>query len=162
MTANSADEVLKGHDTECKAAVQAFKRELQKFRTGRASAALLEGIQVDYYGTKTALSHLGQIAVPEPRLITIQVYDAGAVTSVEKALQTAGLGLNPSRDGNLIRGLVPTLTEESRKDLVKRLHKLAEDMKVSIRNHRRDGNESVKKLEKDGWVTKDDLAKIQD
>ncbi len=155
-------EVIAAHETECKSALAAFKRDLQKVRTGRASGSLLESVQVDYYGSKTPLQHLGQISTPEPRLITIQVYDASAVSAVEKAIQTSGLGFNPSREGNLIRVLVPTLTEESRKEIVKRLHKLAEDMKVSVRNHRRDANEAMKKLEKDGEISKDDIAKVLD
>ena len=160
--AGSSEEVLAKHDDECKAAVAAFKRDLLKIRTGRASGSLLEGVLVDYYGSKTPLVHLGQISTPEPRLIVIQIYDAGAAVAVEKAIQTAGLGFNPSREGNTIRVMVPPLTEESRRDIVKRLHKSAEDMRVSIRNHRRDANEVVKKLEKDGIVAKDDSGKIQD
>lgn len=160
--AGSAEELLSVHDEECKAAVAAFKRDLLKIRTGRASGSLLEGVQVDYYGSKTPLVHLGQISTPEPRLIVVQVYDAGAAAAVEKAIQTSGLGFNPAREGNTIRVVVPPLTEESRKEIVKRLHKLAEDIKVSVRNHRRDANESVKKLEKDGIVAKDDSAKVLD
>ncbi|MBP9837482.1 MAG: ribosome recycling factor [Proteobacteria bacterium] len=159
---SNSEEIIRNYDNECKAAINSFKKELQKFRTGRASGSLLEGLQVDYYGSKTALTHLGQITVPEPRVIMIQVYDSQAVSSVEKAIQTAGLGLNPSRDGNLIRVNVPPLTEETRKDLVKRLHKLAEDIKVSVRNHRRDANEEVKKLEKASTITKDETAKTME
>ncbi|MFN8389355.1 MAG: ribosome recycling factor [Bdellovibrionota bacterium] len=162
MAAASAQDVLSHHDEECKAALTSFKRDLQKVRTGRASGSLLEGVMVDYYGSKTPLVHLGQITTPEPRLIAIQVYDGNAAVAVEKAIHSAGLGFNPSREGNTIRVVVPPLTEESRKEIVKRLHKLAEDIKVSVRNHRRDANESVKKLEKDGIVAKDESAKILD
>jgi ribosome recycling factor len=160
MAPATAQDVLSQHEEECKAALSAFKRDLQKVRTGRASASLLEGVQVDYYGSKTPLVHLGQITTPEPRLIQIQVYDASAAAAVEKAIHGAGLGFNPSREGNLIRVVVPPLTEESRREIVKRLHKQAEDIKVSVRNHRRDANESIKKLEKDGIVAKDESAKI--
>lgn len=161
VMANSktVEEVLLENDSQSKASVAAFKRDLQKLRTGRASASLLESVQVDYYGTKTALSHLGQITTPEPRLIVIQVYDAQAAPAVEKAIHGAGLGLNPGREGNLVRVVVPTLTEESRKELVRRLHKMAEEIKVSIRNHRRDSNDAIKKMEKDGLVSKDDSAR---
>ena len=162
MAAGNANEVVAEHDEQCKAALTSFKRELQKVRTGRASASLLEGVMVDYYGSKTALTHLGQITTPEPRLISIQVYDANAAAAIEKAIHGAGLGFNPSREANTIRVMVPPLTEESRKEIVKRLHKLAEDIKVSIRNHRRDANELVKKLEKDGDVAKDESAKVLD
>ncbi len=157
-----SNQLVLEHDDQCKQAVASFKKDLQKFRTGRASASLLESIYVDYYGAKTQLMHLGQITTPEPRLIAIQVYDAGAVSAVEKAIQSAGLGFNPSREGNLIRIVIPALTEESRKDLVKRLHKLAEDIKVSIRNHRRDANDQVKKAEKNSELSKDDSAKLLD
>lgn len=160
--AGSSQEVLSAHDQECKAAIAAFKRDLLKVRTGRASGSLLEGIQVDYYGSKTPLVHLGQITTPEPRLIVVQVYDGSAAVAVEKAIHSAGLGFNPSREGNMIRIVVPPLTEESRKEIVKRLHKLAEDIKVSVRNHRRDANEEVKRLEKDTIVTKDESAKVLD
>ncbi len=151
--------VLKSHEEECKDALAAFRRELQKVRTGRASGSVLEGVMVDYYGSKTSLSHLGQVTTPEARLIVIQVYDANAAVAVEKAIHSAGLGFNPSREGNTIRIVVPPLTEETRKDIVRHLHKLAEEYRVSIRNHRRDANESVKKLEKDGTIAKDEVAR---
>lgn len=154
--------IVSEHENGCKSAISAFKRELQKVRTGRASGSLLEGVMVDYYGSKTALSHLGQITAPEARLILIQVYDSGAVSAVEKAIQSAGLGFNPSREGNTIRIMVPPLTEESRKELVRVLHKMAEDIRVSIRNHRRDALDKVKKLEKDSVLTKDDSKRAQD
>lgn len=156
----SANEILAKHDDECKAALASFKRDLSKVRTGRASASLLEGVMVDYYGSKTALAHLGQISTPEARIIMIQVYDAGAAVAVEKAIQSAGLGLNPSREGSVIRIIVPPLTEESRREIVKRLHKQGEEIKISVRNHRRDANELVKKLEKDGTLAKDEAAKV--
>lgn len=142
--------------------IEAFKRDLQKLRTGRASAGLIENIVVDYYGSKTPLMHLGQISTPEPRMIVIQVYDAGAISSVEKALQQSELGLNPSRDGNSIRVMITPLTEESRKDIVKILNKNAEEMRVSIRNHRRDANDSLKRLEKDSAITQDESKKAQE
>ena len=162
MKAEDADQVINGFTAECKESLNALKRELQKVRTGRASSGLLEGVHADYYGTKTLISHLGQISTPEARLILIQVYDAKAVPAVEKAIQTAGLGFNPSRDGNTIRVVVPQLTEETRKDIVRHLHKMVEDIRVSVRNHRRDANEVLKRLEKDGIVTKDDAKRTSD
>lgn len=155
-------ESLKKHDEECKTAIAAFKRELQKVRTGRASGSVLEGVMVEYYGSKTALSHLGQITTPEPRMIVVQVYDAGAAVAVEKAIHSSGLGFNPSREGNTIRIVVPPLTEETRRDIVKHLHKMAEDYRVSIRNHRRDANDVIKKLEKEGTVAKDEAQKVME
>lgn len=158
----AGEEIISKHKTECQAAIAAFKRDLQKMRTGRASASLLEGISVDYYGSKTALGHLGQISTPEARLIVVQVYDASAAPAVEKAIQSAGLGFNPNREGSVLRVMVPPLTEESRKDIVKHLHKDAEEMRISVRNHRRDANDELKKIEKDGILTKDDSKRAQD
>ena len=152
--------ILKKYEEECRAAVDAFRRELQKVRTGRASGSVLEGIVVEYYGTKTALSHLGQITTPEARLIVIQVYDSNAAVAVEKAIHSAGLGFNPSREGNTIRIVVPPLTEETRREIVKHLHKMAEDYRVSVRNHRRDANDAIKKLEKEGTVAKDEAGRV--
>ncbi|HQH26408.1 MAG TPA: ribosome recycling factor [Oligoflexia bacterium] len=162
MQAKDANAVVSEHEKQCQAAIGAFKRELQKLRTGRASAALVEGIHVDYYGAKTALSHLAQISTPEPRQIVVQVYDSGAVVAVDKAIRSADLGFNPMRDGNTLRILVPALTEETRRDIVKHLHKMGEEIRVSIRNHRRDANELLKKLEKAGDLTKDDAKKTLD
>lgn len=144
---------------KCDHTIQAYKKDLQKVRTGRASASLLDSIHVDYYGSKTQLIHLGQVNTPEPRLITITVFDGSAIDSVEKAIRNSDLGLNPSRDGNVIRLTIPPLTEDSRKEIVKVLHKQAEEIKISIRNHRRDVNDSLKKLEKAGGVTQDEIKK---
>jgi ribosome recycling factor len=160
MAATTPEQILAYHKTECDNAIQALKRELQRFRTGRASPGLLDSVVVDYYGSKTQLMHLAQISTPEPRLIVVQVYDASATVSVEKAIQNAGLGLNPSREGNTLRITVPPLTEESRRELVKRLHKLAEEVRVSARNHRRDANDLAKKLEKDSGLPKDEVSKL--
>jgi len=162
VDADNVEEIIETHALECEETFEAFKRDLQKLRTGKASTGLVEGIVVDYYGAKTALGHLGQISTPEPRLISIQVFDAGSIDSIEKAIQTSGLGFNPSRDGNTIRITVPALTEDSRKEIVKHLHKLAEEKRVSIRNHRRDANDAIKKLEKDKTVTKDDVKRHLD
>ncbi len=144
---------------ECEKTVQHFKRDLGRLRTGRANSSLLEGVMVDYYGTQTPLIQLGMINAPEPRLITVQVYDRGAVEAVEKAIQQADLGLNPSRDGSLIRIAIPSLTEDRRKELIKKLHKMAEDTKVSLRNHRRDELDALKKQEKDKQISSDDLRR---
>jgi len=158
----SNKEILDLHNEECQAALESFKRDLQKVRTGRASTGLVEGLMVDYYGSKTQLSHLGQIAAPEARLVTVQVFDAGAVSAVEKAIQTSGLGLNPSVEGTLIRINIPTLTEEGRKEIVKHLNKISEEIKISIRNHRRDSNDIIKTQEKDGNLAKDEAKKLLD
>ena len=144
---------------KCDHTIQAYKKELQKVRTGRASASLLDSIYVDYYGARTQLIHLGQVNTPEPRLVTVTVFDGSAIDSVEKAIRNSDLGLNPSRDGNVIRLGIPPLTEDSRKELVRILHKQSEDVRVSIRNHRRDINDAMKKLEKQGGVTQDEIKK---
>ena len=162
MEASSLEEVQLYHEEHCDGAVSAFKRDLGKVKTGRASAGIVEGIVVDYYGAKTALQHLAQVSTPDATTIHIQVYDSGAVTAVEKAIQTSDLGFNPNTEGNVIRISVPPLTEETRKDIVKRLGKMAEDIRVSIRNHRRDANDAIKKLEKDSVITKDDVKRELD
>ena len=159
MDASDLDDVMLFLEEQCDSAIGAFKRELQKIRTGRASAGLLEGIEVEYYGSRTPLQHLGQVSSPEARQLVVQVFDTGAVESVEKAIRSSDLGFNPSREGNTLRINVPPLTEESRRDIVRLLHKLAEEMRVSIRNHRRDANDALKKLEKDSTLTKDEVKK---
>lgn len=155
----TVNEVIAKHDDQCKRSVQHFKKELQKVRTGRASPGLLEGIMVEHYGTKMPLNQLAQISTPEARLILLQVYDAQAVSPIEKAIQGAGIGMNPSRDGNTIRLVVPPLTEETRKEIIKHLHKMAEEIRVAIRNHRRDANDVLKKFEKDNTFPKDEVKK---
>lgn len=162
MAFDSVDSVLNHHSEQTKSAAAAFKRDLQKVRTGRASSGLVESIMVDYYGSKTQLGHLGQISTPEARLIVIQVYDAGAIPAIEKALKSGELGLNPQREGSVLRISIPALTEEVRKDIVRLVHKMAEEIRVSIRAHRRDANEELKRLEKDGKLTKDESKKALD
>ncbi|RIL07705.1 MAG: ribosome recycling factor [Proteobacteria bacterium] len=149
-------------DAKCKKTVEHFKKELGRVRTGRASSSLLEGIQVDYYGSQVPLQQLGLINTPEPRLITIQVYDGGAVESIEKAILQSDLGLNPSRDGNLIRIAIPALTEERRKEFIKKLHKVTEDNKVGIRNHRRDVLDALKEAQKAKKVSEDEGRREQE
>ena len=149
-------------DGKCRKAIDHLKLEAGRLRTGRAHAGMLEGVVVDYYGSMVPIIQMGMINVPEPRMITIQVYDASAVESVEKAIFKAELGLNPMRDGSLIRLAVPALTEDRRKELVKKLHKLAEEAKVSVRNARRDAVDSVKIAEKDKKISQDDARKQQE
>lgn len=145
-----------------KKAVESFHHELSKLRTGRASLALLDDVKVDYYGQMSPLNAVGTLAVPDPRTITIQPWDNTAAQAIEKAIQKAGLGLNPINDGKVIRIPVPALNEERRKDLVKVLHGHAEQSKVAVRNARRDANDHLKKLEKDSAITEDDLKKGQE
>ncbi len=142
--------------------ITALKNELKRIRTGRASASLMDGIKLDYYGTPTPLNQTATIAVPESRLITIQPWDASIIKDIEKAILKSDLGLTPSNDGKLIRIAIPPLSEERRKELVKQVHKSCEEHKVAIRNIRRDSNELVKGFKKDGDVSEDDAFKAQD
>jgi ribosome recycling factor len=130
--------------------VDAFKHEASGLRTGRASVAMLDTISVEVYGSRMPITQVGSISVPEPRMLTVQVWDTGSVKAVEKAIRDANLGLNPQADGNLVRVPVPPLTEDRRKDLVKVAGQYAESARVAVRNVRRDGMEVLKKLKSDG------------
>ena len=140
-------------------ALDAFKRDLGKVRTGRASLSLLDDIKVDYYGTPTPLNQVGTLAVPEPRLITIQPWEKNLIPEIEKAILKSDLGLNPNSDGQLIRLAFPPLTEERRKEMVKQVKRMGEDAKIAVRNARRDANDTLKKLEKDKDISEDDLKR---
>ncbi len=142
--------------------VKALKNELKRVRTGRASLSILDGIKVDYYGTPTPLNQMATLAVPESRLITIQPWDNSVIKNIEKAILKSDLGLTPSNDGKIIRISIPPLTEERRKELVKVVGKICEDYKVSIRNIRRDSNELLKSMKKDGEIAEDQAFKAQD
>ncbi len=142
--------------------INALKIDLNRVRTGRASLSLLDGIRVDYYGTPTPLNQMASLAVPESRLITIQPWDVSAIKEIEKALLKSDLGLTPSSDGKLIRIAIPPLTEDRRKSLVKVVNKISEDFKVGVRNLRRDANDLIKGLKKDGDISEDDAFKAQD
>lgn len=133
-----------------------LQHEMATIRTGRASINLFDGITVEAYGSPMPINHVATLHVPEPSLITIQPYDVSQIGAIEKAIRASDLGLNPSNDGKLIRVPIPTLTEERRKDLVKRLHHLTEDHRVAVRNIRRDSNEALKKLLKDKLISEDD------
>ncbi|WP_243386892.1 ribosome recycling factor [Bacillus kexueae] len=143
-------------------AVSALKRELASVRAGRANASLLDKIQVDYYGVPTPVNQLASISVPEARLLVIQPYDKSSLGEVEKAILKSDLGLTPTSDGTVIRITIPALTEERRKELAKTVRKYSEDAKVAVRNIRRDANDELKKLEKDGEITEDELRSYQD
>jgi ribosome recycling factor len=142
--------------------VEALKRELQRIRTGRASLSVLDGIKVDYYGTATPLNQMATLAVPESRLITIQPWDASVIKDIEKAILKSDLGLTPSNDGKILRISIPPLTEERRKELVKVVHKVCEEHKVTARNIRRDSNDLLKSLKKDGDISEDEAFRSQD
>jgi ribosome recycling factor len=140
-------------------AFDVYKKELTGLRTGRASVSLLEPVQVEAYGNHMPLSQLGTVNAPEPRMLTVQVWDKGMVKAVEKAIRDANIGVNPIAEGQLIRVPIPPLTEDRRKELVKLGHKFAEHARVSIRNVRRDGMEALKQLEKDHKINEDEHRK---
>jgi len=142
--------------------VDALKKEYKKIRTGRASVALFEGIRVTYYGTPTPLNQIASLSVPESRLVVIQPWDQSVIGEIEKEILKSELGLTPANDGKIIRVPIPPLTEERRKELVKLVRKTAEDYKVSVRNTRRDTNELLKGLKKDGEISEDDFFRAQD
>lgn len=133
-----------------------LQHAMGNIRTGRASVNLLDGIKVDYFGTPTPINQVGTLHVPEPFLITVQPWDASLIGPIEKAIRNSDLGLNPGNDGKLIRVPIPQLTEERRKEFVKKLHHVAEEHRVSLRNARRDANEQVKKMLKDKAISEDD------
>jgi ribosome recycling factor len=139
-----------------------LQHDMAGVRTGRASVSLLDNVRADYYGTPTPLNQLATLHVPEPTLITVQPWDVSQIGVIEKAIRAGDLGLNPSNDGKIIRVPIPPLTEERRKELVKKLHHIAEDHRVALRNIRRDGNEHVKKLLKDKAISEDEDRRAHD
>jgi ribosome recycling factor len=143
-------------------AIEALKKDLAGIRTGRASLAIFEGIQVDYYGTPTPIEHVATLAVPESKLITIQPWEPKIISEIEKAILKSDLGLNPTNDGKIIRIAIPQLTEERRKQIVKQVHKRGEEAKISVRNIRRDGNDEIRQLEKDKHIGEDDAKRSMD
>src|ERR1700749_5086397 len=155
-TYNSTKEVETHLKTRMEKALADLQHEMAAIRTGRASLSILDHIRVDYYGTPPPLNQVANLHVPEPSLITIQPWDLSQIGPIEKAIRSSDLGLNPANDGKLIRLPIPPLTEERRKEMVKRLHACAEHHRVSIRNVRRDANEAVKKLLKDKKITEDE------
>ncbi len=139
-----------------------LKNELKRVRTGRASLSILDGIRVDYYGTPTPLNQMATLSVPESRLIVIQPWDVSVIKAIEKAILKSDLGLTPANDGKLIRIAIPPLTEDRRKQLVKVVRKISEDHKIGIRSIRRDANELIKSMKKDGEISEDDAYKAQE
>lgn len=146
-------------------AVEAMRREFASVRTGKASPALLDTVRVDAYGAKTPLNQVASVNTPEPRLIVVQPWDKSLIGAIEKAIQAADLGLNPSNDGNVVRIPVPALNEERRRDMVRLLHKLAEEGRISVRHARQEANKEVKRLEADHELSEDEarrqLAEVQ-
>ena len=160
MSAPTAD--LNELKRRMQGALQVLKQELGGLRTGRASTSLVDPIQVEAYGTHMPLNQLATVSVPEPRLLTVQVWDKSMLHAVEKAIVNANLGLAPSSEGQLIRLRIPELNEERRKELVKVAHKYAETARIAVRHVRRDGLDVLKKLEKDGKISEDDQKRQAD
>lgn len=155
------DETLLDAEERMDGAVDAFRRELTGLRTGRAHPSLIEGLAVEHYGQTQPLNQLGTINAPEARLLTVQVWDAGAVRAVVKAIQTSDLGLNPGVDGQLVRLPIPQLTEERRREFVRLLHQKTEDARVAVRNVRRHAHDDLRKGERAGDLTQDDLRQYE-
>ena len=152
---------LKTYRDRMDRAVQALREEFSGLRTGRANAGLLDPVQVEAYGSTSPLNAVAAISVPEPRMITVNVWDRGVVVAVEKAIRSAGLGLNPVVDGQTLRIPIPPLTEERRKDLAKLAGKYAEQQRIAVRNVRRDANDELKKAEKAGEISQDEQKKME-
>jgi len=158
----SADFDLVDIKRRMQGAVQAFKHDLGGLRTGRASASMLDPIQVDAYGAMMPLNQVATVSVPEPRMLSVQVWDRSMVMAVDKAIRESSLGLNPQTEGQIVRIRIPELNEQRRKELVKVAHKYAEESRVAARHVRRDGLDLLKKLEKDGKMSEDDTARQSD
>ncbi len=142
--------------------ITSLENEFKRIRTGRASLSILDGIRVDYYGTPTPLNQVASLSVPESRLIMIQPWDVSVIKEIEKAILKSDLGLTPSSDGKIIRITIPPLTEERRKELVKVINKISEDHKVAVRNIRRDANDMIRDLKKEGEISEDEAFKAQE
>ena len=155
------DEIKRNLEAMMKKSLDSLKYQLTKIRTGRAQASVLDNVTVDYYGTPTPISQVGQVSTPEARLLQIQPFDKNLISDIEKSIMGANLGLTPSNDGNLIRIPFPALTEERRKEQVREIKKIAEDARIAVRNSRREQNDIVKKAEKDKSISEDDSKKYQ-
>lgn len=155
-------ETIKQTKEKMKKAIDAMQRDFSVIRIGRANPQILDRVVVDYYGTPTPLSQLANISVPEAKVLLLNVWDAGALGAVEKAIQAADLGLNPTNDGKVIRIVFPDLTEERRKELSKSVGKRAEEAKVAVRAARRDANDALKKMKKDNEISEDELKDVED
>jgi ribosome recycling factor len=156
------EEILAETAKRMDATVADFKQKLATVRTGRASLAILDGVHVDYYGTPTPLNQVSKLSIPEPTLIVAQPFDPQTLATIEKAIKAADLGLNPANDGKVIRIPIPPLTEERRKQLVRKIHEMREEAKTAVRQVRREANEAIKALEKQGDVAEDDARRQLD
>ncbi len=162
MPGTEIDRVAKETESMMLAAMDSVKKQFLTIRTGRAHPGLVEGVRVDYYGTKTPLKQLANVSTPEPRLLVIQPWDKGSMEAIEKALLSSDVGITPTNDGKVIRLTMPQLTHERRDELTKVLHRIAEEGKVSVRNTRHHANDKAAKLEKDNMMTEDDKFTTRD
>jgi ribosome recycling factor len=162
MTQDSLDGVLKSAEHKMNTAVEILGRDLQSVRTGRASPMLLDRIQVDYYGSPTPINGVANISAPDPHMVVVQPWDRGMLGPIEKAIQKSDLGINPTNDGNVIRLVLPQLTQDRRKELVKHVHQRAEEARVAVRNCRRDALDHLRKVEKDGGISQEDERRAQE
>ena len=158
----TAEQVLDDVDTRMGRTLEAFRRDLGQLRTGRATPSLIENLSVDYYGSATPLKQIASISAPDARAIMVQPWDKGSLREIERSLQRSEMGFNPSNDGNTITVPIPPLTNERRQEMVKLLRKRAEDGKVSVRNVRRDGLETLRKLERDKAISQDENRRAQE
>lgn len=154
-------DVLRETEEKMKKTTEVFRREMASVKAGRATPALLDKIFVDYYGTPTPINQMANVSVPEPRALVIQPWDKGALPLIEKAILKSDIGITPASDGAVLRLVVPQLTEERRKDIVKQLHKKAEEERIAIRNERRGAMDGVKKLKKDGAISETDEKRAE-
>jgi ribosome recycling factor len=155
-TIGTTKEAIAAARTRMEKAVDDFRKELATVRTGRANAAILESIRVDFYGTPTPVNQLGTVTVPEPTMLVISPWDPGVIGAIDKAIRASDLGLNPTNDGKVVRIPIPSPTEERRKELVKHIHKVLENHRTAVRNIRRDIKEAIDKLEKDKKISQDE------
>ncbi len=159
---STISDVRASHETKMKKTIDVLRADLASLRAGRATPALLEKVMVEYYGTPTPVTQVANVSVPEPRMIVIQPWEKGLMKDIEKAIMKSDLGLMPSNDGVVIRLSIPQMTEQRRQELVKVVHKKAEECRVAVRNIRRDANDVIKKMEKDKVVSEDEAKKAQD
>jgi len=156
------NDIIKEAEEKMKKSISVLKQDLSTMKAGRANPSILDRIEVDYYGTMTPLNQMANVSAPEPRILLIQPWDKSSMKSIEKAILISDLGLNPSNDGNAIRLVIPELTEETRKNIVKNVKKAGEESKVAVRSIRRDANDKVKALKKDNSITEDEVKKAEE
>jgi ribosome recycling factor len=162
VSQDSLDQILKSAEHKMTTAIEFLSRDLQSVRTGRASPTLLDRIQVDYYGSPTPINGVANISAPDPRMVVVQPWDRGMLGAIDKAIQKSDLGINPTNDGQVIRLVLPQLTQDRRKELVKQVHQRAEEARVAVRNCRRDALDHLRKAEKDGGISQEDERRAQE